>query len=122
MIFRIVNWIMCALFVVAAVVQFNDPDPLLWVAIYGAAFLICLMVAVRGRISRALPAAVAIVAVAWSVATIAGGPAAAQYTHMFDAWEMQSLPVEEAREAAGLLIVAAWMAAVTARRRHGRTR
>ena len=28
---------------------------------------------------------------------------------MFDAWEMKSPSVEEAREASGLLIVAAWM-------------
>ena len=39
-----------------------------------------------------------------------GGPAAGAYSHMFDAWEMKSVPVEEAREATGLLIVAAWMA------------
>ena len=32
------------------------------------------------------------------------------YAHMFDAWEMKSLPIEEAREASGLFIVLAWMA------------
>jgi hypothetical protein len=38
---------------------------------------------------------------------------------MFDAWEMQSVNVEQAREATGLLIVAGWMAvlAVRAKRR-----
>jgi hypothetical protein len=31
---------------------------------------------------------------------------------MFDAWEMQSSSVEEAREASGLVIIAAWMVVV----------
>jgi hypothetical protein len=34
---------------------------------------------------------------------------------MFDAWEMKSLAVEEAREASGLVIVAAWMAVLLIR-------
>ena len=43
----------------------------------------------------------------------------AQYSHMFDAWEMKSVSVEEAREATGLLIVAAWMAVLLVRQRRG---
>lgn len=53
----------------------------------------------------------------WSLATIAGEPAAIWYSHMFDAWEMQSASIEEAREATGLLIVAGWMLVVAMRGR-----
>jgi hypothetical protein len=109
---RSLNRAMCALFLLACVVQVNDPDPARWIAIYGAALVVCLIVAVRGRIPGAAPLLVAGVAVAWSLAIALGGPAAAVYAHMFDAWEMRSAPVEEAREASGLLIVAAWMIAL----------
>lgn len=110
---------MCALFVLAVGVQFNDPDPLRWVAIYGAAFLVSAAVAWSGRITWIAPVAVAVIAVCWSLALMIGGPAASQYSHMFDAWEMKSVSVEEAREATGLLIVAAWMAVLAAGQRRG---
>jgi len=38
---HVLNGIMTVLFAAAAVVQYNDPDPLLWIAIYGAAALCC---------------------------------------------------------------------------------
>ena len=34
---------------------------------------------------------------------------------MFDAWEMKSVAVEEAREASGLTIVAVWMTVLAVR-------
>lgn len=114
---RGVNWLMCALFLLSVLVQWNDPDPVRWVAIYGAALAICLVVAFRGRIPAAAPLLVMVVAVVWSLATMGGGPAANAYSHMFDAWEMKSMPVEEAREAAGLLIVSAWMLVVVVAQR-----
>ena len=117
--FRGVNWVMCALFLLSVVVQWNDPDPVRWMAIYGAAFAICLVLAIRGRIPAAAPLSVMAVAVAWSLATMGGGPAVNAYSHMFDAWEMKSLPVEEAREATGLLIVGVWMIVIVVAQRRG---
>ena len=63
--------------------------------------------------------AVFAVAIGWAATIAFGGPAASEYRHMFDAWEMKSVSVEEAREATGLLIVSAWMAAVAAGQRRG---
>ena len=37
---RAFNGLMCALFLLSVVVQWNDPDPLRWMAIYGAAFVV----------------------------------------------------------------------------------
>jgi hypothetical protein len=108
---------MCAVFLLAVVVQWNDPDPLWWVAMYGAAATVCLLVALRRRVGIAAPLAVGATALVWSASTAVGGPAAAQYAQMFDAWAMKSVPVEEAREATGLLIIAAWMVVVAAAQR-----
>jgi MFS family permease len=115
--FRWANGAMLALFLLGVVVQYNDPDPIPWMAIYGAAFAVCVMVALGRRLPMAVPIAVGFVALAWSLLTIVGGPAAGLYAHMFDAWEMKSMPVEEAREGTGLLIVGAWMFVVAMRQR-----
>ena len=40
---RIVNFLLAALFLVFAFVQINDPDPLIWILIYGAMAVVCVM-------------------------------------------------------------------------------
>ena len=32
---KIINWILCVVFLLFAYLQFNDPDPLIWVMVYG---------------------------------------------------------------------------------------
>lgn len=103
---------MAALFAVAAVVQFNDPDPVRWVAVYGTACTLSALAAGDYRVPSWIPAVLGAVAFAWAGIIMAGGPQGAAYTHMFDAWEMTSISVEEAREAVGLLIVATWSGAL----------
>ena len=112
MIFRALNTGTALLFLFAAAVQYNDPDPLRWIAIYGAACLASIMAAAGRPFHRAVVAGIAAVAVIWSVAITLQGQGSAAYRHMFDAWEMTAANVEEARETVGLLIVAAWMTAL----------
>jgi hypothetical protein len=114
-IFRIINGVMALLFVVAVAVQYNDPDPSRWMAIYGAALVISVIAAAKGHAPIAGAAIVGGVALAWGVywAASSGAPAVL-YEHMFDAWEMKNTAIEEAREASGLFIVAFWMAVVGA--------
>ena len=114
MAFRTVNALMALIFLTAVVVQYNDPDPVRWMAIYGAACLLSVM-ALKRRVHPAVPLLVAAVAVVWSAAIMFGGPGGTNYLHMFDEWEMRSVSVEQAREATGLVIVAAWMAVLAAR-------
>jgi hypothetical protein len=111
-IFRVVNRIMAALFAFAVVVQYNDPDPLVWMSIYAAACAVAAVRAYKGSVPLAAPAAVSLVALVWGIAIAGGVRNPDIYRHMFDAWEMRSAPIEEAREASGLLIVAGWMAAI----------
>jgi hypothetical protein len=40
---RVVNFLLAALFLVFAFVQINDPDPLVWILIYGAMAVVCVM-------------------------------------------------------------------------------
>lgn len=32
---KTINWILCVLFALFAIVQYNDPDPWLWILLYG---------------------------------------------------------------------------------------
>lgn len=115
MAFRILNGVMALLFAVAVAVQYNDPDPARWMALYGAAFVVTLMAAVHGRALFGAAAAVGAVALVWGAywAVTSGAPLVL-YEHMFDAWEMKNSAIEEAREASGLLIVAVWMTVIAA--------
>lgn len=114
---KILDLIMAGLFAFAAALQFNDPDPIQWIAIYTAAAVLSVAMAARRRVPRALTVVVAVVAIAWAAFIALGGPASSEYRRMFDAWEMKSPSVEEAREASGLVIVAAWMTVLFIRSR-----
>jgi hypothetical protein len=118
--FRILSGFMAALFAFAVVVQYNDPDPFTWMAVYGAACVISVMVARRGTIPLLAVLVLGGLAVVWSLALLAGVPSPDTFASMFDAWEMKSAPIEEAREASGLAIVAAWMVVLAIRAWRGR--
>jgi hypothetical protein len=115
---RLLHLLFAALFGLGAAVQYNDPDPLRWMAIYLAAAVICGLAA-AGRIRWPAPAVVALVALAWAATLAPGVIGAVQPEELVSAWEMKDARVEEGREMYGLLIIAAWMSviAVTGLRR-----
>jgi MFS superfamily sulfate permease-like transporter len=106
---------MAALLAFAAAVNFNDPDPVRWIAVYGAACVVSIVIALMGTVPTLVPGLVGGVALIWAVVWARRVPSFEIYTHMFDEWEMKSVTVEEARETCGLLIVAIWMAAIVLR-------
>ena len=112
MVFRIVAGLMAVLLAFAASVNFNDPDPIRWVAMYGVACAVSAFVVVKGTVAPAAPLVVGVIALVWAGTIARRVPGLEAYAHMFDDWEMKNETVEEARETCGLLIVAVWMAAV----------
>jgi hypothetical protein len=101
------NILFALMFLFSVIVQYNDPDPLLWMCIYGAAALACVLALRRTR-SWLLPAAVALLALVWA-ATLAPHVGGVRPADMFAEFEMQDEAIELAREMFGLLIVAGWM-------------
>ena len=100
------------LFLFAVAVQYNDPDPLRWMAIYAAAAATCALWLFR-KLPLWLPVATGVVALLWALdwgRTAWGGPS---FFSLFEHWEMKSVPIEEAREMWGLLIVAGWCAVMS---------
>jgi hypothetical protein len=114
---RFLDLTMATLFAFAAILQFNDPDPSRWIAIYATASVLSVLVGFNCPVWRPAFVAVAVIALAWAALIALAGPGASEYSHMFEAWEMKSPDVEEAREASGLVIVAAWMIVLCVRGR-----
>lgn len=106
--FRTVSWVMAALYLLSVGVQYNDPDPLRWMAIYGAAAVAAaLLPSQRWAIGLAL--AVAAAALVWAVLLT---PEIWGRVGLTDLWKKMSEKggaVEIEREIGGLVLVIAWM-------------
>lgn len=109
---RAANVVMLLAFAFSVIVQFNDPDPLVWIAIYGVAAVACAL-ELTGRGSVGLPGATAIFALAWTMQLAERAFGQVPFTAMFGDWEMQDVRIEEAREMYGLAIVTVWMVVLT---------
>lgn len=106
--FRLLNSVMALLFLFGAAVQYNDPDPLRWMAIYLAASVACACAALK-RLHRAVPAMVAAIALIWAATLARRAVPSVRIPEMFGAWEMANERIEEAREMYGLMLVAIYM-------------
>ena len=108
--------LMAAVFLLCVAVQYNDPDPIWWMAIYGLAAAACILYLAR-RLPPALSAGIGIVALIWAARLAPAVIGQVSPSEIFASIEMKSAAVEVAREMGGLLIVACWMAVLTAARR-----
>jgi hypothetical protein len=107
------NGLMCALFVFSAAVQYNDPDPWVWMPVYLAAAAVCI-VEMRRRTRWYIPVALVALTVLWAGTIAPRVLGKVGFLEMFSAWEMKNVGIEEEREMYGLLIVAVWMGLVAA--------
>ena len=110
------NAVMLLAFIGFTGVQWNDPDPIRWMLMYGSAALACAL-HLYGVLPWMLAAAVGLVALAWAAIWAPGVIVNAPIGQLFTTYRMMSPEIEETREMLGLLIVAAWMAALVAVRR-----
>lgn len=109
----IVHRLAAGIFALCTVLQWNDPDPLAWMAVYGVATVLA-VIAAEGRAPRGVIAGLAVVCVAWMALLVPGALAfARQGQPGLIAASMQAEQpwIEEAREFGGLAIVLAWCVA-----------
>lgn len=108
---HIVNALMGLLFAIGAVVQYNDPDPVLWVSAYGVGAIACGLFAV-GRLPRWAGALLCGVYALWGLYLLI--PVVVGANPFYDATGREMMGVmEEGREMMGLLIMAAWTGFLT---------
>lgn len=89
----------------SALVQLNDPDPLLWFAVYAAAAV--LVVLPVGRWVWRAHVALAAMALLWAATLVPGALELPAVGMLADEMKAATPAIELAREALGLLLVAA---------------
>ena len=101
---KIVSIVFGLLFVLFAALQYNDPDPQVWIPIYGFAAVACFMV--YGGVARWW--FLVAMAVIYVVAAVYQWPPVFE-GFLFSEVGMRSMNIEMAREAGGLAICAVVM-------------
>jgi hypothetical protein len=109
--YRVAGGIMTLLFVLAAALQYNDPDPHVWIPLYGAAAAVAGWSTLR-RAPWWTPATVLAVAGVWCALLIPRVVGHTSLRDMFGTIGMKDVHAEEGRELGGLAIVALWMLVV----------
>ena len=115
LLWKVGDSIMLALFAFAVIVQFNDPDPFRWVALYALAAAACALSLAR-RLRWWFPAAITAVSLIWAATLAPRVIGHVRFLDMFGAFEMKSIAIEESREMYGLLLIAVWMVVLSVRR------
>lgn len=106
--FKYYNSFMIGVFLLSAIVQYNDPDPLLWIVVYGLAAIVSFL-AFSPRLDKRLPLYLGIIAIGWAAFHLPDVWGKVNPGEIFQSIEMKTIAVEKAREMGGLLIIASWM-------------
>ena len=113
---RIFNGFMMVAFALSAVVQYNDPDPILWMMVYLSALGLCVAWH-QGRLSWWFFAVAAAASVVASLTVASMVPAGADVWVAVGDWHMSEAGSELIRESGGLGLVGIWMAVLASWRR-----
>lgn len=120
---KICSALMALLFIAWAAFQYNDPDPFLWILVYGLAALASILFLVN-RLSFWFPVGFLAIAIIWAIVLYTQ----AEYLDLATAiqecelemgsflsvcsWIPQKLTSEKWREMGGLIFVSIWMGAL----------
>lgn len=106
--FRSVAWLMTALYLVSVALQYNDPDPIRWMLIYGAAAVASAMLPLR-RWAIPLSFLVAAAALVWAAILTPEIWGRVGFSDMWLKMSEKGGAVEVEREIGGLVIVVGWL-------------
>ncbi len=105
---RIINWILALLWLSFVIVQYNDPDPLGWMLLYGLVVIVCAMAALKKYYKPLIIGGIA-VSVIWAATLL---PAVIDYfsnhasNEILEHMQPGKIFIEEARECFGLILSA----------------
>ena len=107
MFLKFTNALFLIAFMISALVQYNDPDALPWIAMYLLAVTMC-VVQWLGRQPRWLPRLLLALSLVWAGSLLPEILGQVTWPDIFDSLSMKTREVEAAREIGGLLLVAIW--------------
>jgi hypothetical protein len=111
---KIADALFFLMFAFSVVVQVNDPDPIPWMVMYGAAAVACLL-SLGKRLPWQFAVGTGIIALAWAASIAPRVIGQVPFLDMFAEFEMKDIGVEESREMYGLLLIGGWMSVVAHR-------
>ena len=116
---KTLNLVFLFAFVLSALVQFNDPDPLRWIVIYSAMAIICTLYYFN-QMHWYVAAAPALISLVWIASLLPALNQGVPWREVLGSLAMQNDTVEEVREIGGLLLVLLW-AGVLLKRSYAKT-
>jgi Transmembrane family 220, helix len=116
--FRYPCWLMAALFAVSVGLQYNDPDPIRWMLIYGAAMIVSILLPRTSKgVAVWIGLPVGIIALVWAILLTMHVWGIIEVTDLWKKMSEKGGAVEEGREAGGMWIEAVWLLGACAFRR-----
>jgi uncharacterized membrane protein (DUF485 family) len=106
--FMVSSVLMGVLFLISLGLQYNDPDPIQWMLIYGAAAAVSFLAPWR-PIAKRLALTVFVVALAWFLLLLPEILGVLSFSDLFLKMNEKGGAVEVGRESGGLAIVVTWM-------------
>ena len=106
-IYILCNILFLGVFILAAAVQWNDPDPLPWMVIYLSAASMCFLSLVHRQVLW-LPSILLLFSLGWAFYLLSSIVGHVSLYEITESLSMKTRAVEEAREIGGLLLVALW--------------
>ena len=104
---KVLNAVFLIIYLLCAVVQYNDPDTLPWALIYLAAATMCLL-EVGNKPAKWLPPTLLGISLVWIGFLLPSIVGQVSLEEIFASITMKTKAVEEAREIGGLLLVVFW--------------
>ena len=108
----ITNYFMLLVFLLCVVVQYNDPDSLIWMTMYGFAAITCIL-SIRDEIHLSISISLGLLGIVWALTLLPDVISNYSATDNLFTWQMNGLGIEKVREFGGLLIIILWMSILT---------
>ncbi len=106
--FRYSSYVMAALLATCVALQYNDPDPIRWMAMYGAAMIVSALLPSNKQLVP-IGYVVALVALVWGGYLLYEVWGRMQVNDLVEKMSEKGGAVEEGREAGGLGIAGTWV-------------
>jgi hypothetical protein len=106
--FRYASYVMAALLGVCVVLQYNDPDPLRWMVIYGVGMIVAAALAHTRKVAP-IGLVIAIATLGWAAYLLYDVWGRMEVTDLVDKMSEKGGAVEEGRESGGLAIQGLWL-------------
>tara|TARA_B100000700_G_C15062964_1_gene867236 strand:+ start:14892 stop:15227 length:336 start_codon:yes stop_codon:yes gene_type:complete len=99
---------MCGAFGLSAILQFNDPDPIIWVIIYGSATSFSAAYHSRITIDWKLFGIFSLITFIWGLILFFDLDSTVNFLDLFEEFSMKNSSVEVGRESGGLFLISIW--------------